>query len=199
MLPYEQGDLRQFLCAQLHPPLQRAWVPKCPLIPAQTPRLHHKNSPPTPCPPQNPQLGITAELPATVPRRPGGQLLPKTLTKSSPATAAEEPTHLAQTWRRSVRTHGLEKRPQPQTRAQVPTEVLAEARRGPPRLQPPLEAPPAFIAPQPSSSSELRPGSAAPSSLRHRGGNSDRIMKSCTVYYKKAIRQTAGWGPAPVT
>lgn len=157
MLPYEHGDLRQFLRAQLHPPLQRAWVSKCPPIPAQTPRLHHKNSPPTPCPPQNLLLGITAELPAAVPRRPGGQLLPKTLPKSSPAIVAEEPTHLAQTWRRSARTHGLEKRPQPQTRAQVPTEVLAEARRGPPRLQPLLEAPPAFIAPTPAAAASSIP------------------------------------------
>lgn len=30
-------------------------------------------------------------------------------------------------------------------------------------------------------------------------GSSDRIMKSCTIYYKKAIRETAGLGTAPVT
>lgn len=48
-------------------------------------------------------------------------------------------------------------------------------------------------------SSALHPSSASSSPSSSTPGSSDRIMKSCTIYYKKAIRETAGLGTAPVT
>lgn len=198
MLPYEHGDLRQFLRAQLHPPLQRAWVSKCPTIPAQTPRLHHKNSPQHPVPPK-PDAGHHSRAASRSAEKAVGAASPQNPAKILPGHSCRRTdppgADLAQV---SPDAWLGEATPAPDT---CPGTYRSAGRGQKRPTSPPAAAgsPPCIYCPHPSSSSELHPSSAAPSSLRHRGGNSDRIMKSCTVYYKKAIRQTAGWGPAPVT
>lgn len=197
MLPYEHGDLRQFL---------RASSPSATSVGVQMPpdsctdsTLTPQKFPPNTLSPPKPAAGHHSRAASRSAEKAGGAASPQNPAKILPGHSCRRTdppgADLAQV---SPDAWLGEATPAPDT---CPGTYRSAGRGQKRPTSPPAAAgsPPCIYCPHPSSSSKLHPSSAAPSSLRHRGGNSDRIMKSCTVYYKKAIRQTAGWGPAPVT